>query len=44
MGGEGNNVLIAEGNGNFLTVCPASALPAASDLVFFRRADLAMTC
>ena len=41
---DGNDAIVVEGDYNYLFVCPASALPAALDLVFFRRARRATTC
>ena len=43
QGYEGNDAIVAEGDRNGLHVCPASALPTALDLVFFRRAATATT-
>ena len=43
QGNEGDDELTAEGDYNSLSVCPASALPAALDLVCFRRAAKATT-
>ena len=43
QGDEGDDTLSAEGYENRLDVCPASALPTAPDLAFFRRAATATT-
>ena len=43
QGGDDDDYMYADGNNNDLQVCPASALPAALDLVFFRRAATATT-
>ena len=43
QGEEGNDAIVVDGYGNTLRVCPASALPTAPDLVFFRRAATAST-
>ena len=43
QGGDGDDTLIADGDINDLYVCPASALPTAPDLVFFRRAATTTT-
>jgi len=42
-GQQGNDYMYANGRANDLIVCPASALPAALDLVSFRRATRATT-
>ena len=44
QGLEGNDAIVVDGNRNDLDVCPASALPTAPDLIFFRRAATATTC
>ena len=43
QGDEGSDYLYATGSDNILSVCPASALPTALDLVPFRRAAMATT-
>ena len=43
QGDNGDDVLIADGRRNYLSVCPASARPTPLDLVFFRRAAAATT-
>ena len=43
QGNEGNDELTVTGDNNHLIVCPASALPAALDLVFFHWAARATT-
>ena len=43
QGSDGDDTLTATGDDNDLEVCPASALPAALDLVCFRRAAKATT-
>ena len=43
QGDEGVHELIVRGDDNRLYVCPASALPTAPDLAFFRRAAATTT-
>ena len=43
QGDEGVDELIVRGDDNRLYVCPASALPTAPDLAFFRRAAATTT-
>ena len=43
QGGDGNDVLNVAGERVYVDVCPASALPTAPNLVFFRRAATTLT-